>query len=360
MARKKKFEECYGGGVLVNLYALMEAFPGGAGILLGDWSKEATTEGRNGEPWVFWRVPWRPAPEPYNWHEEQERLKGMAAQAEAMRDVLKGRGVPAVLWCSEWGPPRAPTAAPPKGQKVDPYKAFKRAVREMKAAIKEMAPGIKEELAELEAQQEQLEAEGDYLDEYPALVGCLDPTTGLIYEIGIEWPQYFQGCGGPGPWNEITSFYMDLDDPKEMLANVESVVGEAMEPYEDSAALGGLGAGADMPNLPPYYWVITKDKLARPGGRSDVGVGGPRYTGITHEEIMDRLKKANVEWTRFRMLDDDGNIYYYGKMYANEQLKGGMVEFSPLHNFGAPNAGCTEIQYYEPPPEGGPREWRPL
>lgn len=43
---------------------------------------------------------------------------------------------------------------------------------------------------------------------------------------------------------------------------------------------------------------------------------------------------------RFRLLDDDGLVYYYGFSSAES--------FAPLDDFGMPEAGCTEIQYHNP------------
>lgn len=87
-----------------------------------------------------------------------------------------------------------------------------------------------------------------------------------------------------------------------------------------------------------YRWVVTKDLLE---GR-DVRVEGPSNLDpsipLTH---------------RFRMLDDDGEVYYEGEMGE----KGSRPDcfdlsetggFGPLDDFGAPNAGCTEIQYWNP------------
>lgn len=230
--KKVKMDECYSPGVLVHLYALMEASGSvGGDVLFSGWEREATVQGRN-SPWIFFRVPYRPVPEPYNWHADQARLKAMADQARAMRDLLKQRDVPAVLWCGDWGPPRAPDAPPPKGKKIKPQKAFDRAVRELKRAIKDRAEDIVWTLDDIEEEEKRLAEEEGWepgYDEYPGFVGCLDPTTGVVYEAGIEWPQYFQGCGGPGPWNEIVSFYLDLEDPKDMLDAVEGAVSEAFD-----------------------------------------------------------------------------------------------------------------------------------
>lgn len=100
-------------------------------------------------------------------------------------------------------------------------------------------------------------------------------------------------------------------------------------------------------------WIITKDKIADTeypeGSNSNAkGVTGPR---IATENDLKRLKAG--EGKRFRMLDDDGEIYYYGRWLEDsectEKYESGIwgqdSEFSPLENFGAPNAGCTELQY---------------
>ena len=233
MARKTKFAECYGPGVLVNLYTLMDAAGGEFRIplLLGGWIREETVEGRQGEPWVFFRAPYPERKVTETYEEEKARHAKMRDAAEAMREILtKGLAglkhpVPVILWCSEWGRPRAPTAPPPKGKKIKPYDAYKRAVRELKSIVRDRAKDIRDTLREIEETQEQ----GGEYDEYPGFVGCLDPTTGVIYEAGIEWPQYFQGCGGPGPWNEIIAFHLDLENPKDMLNNVDNAVWEAFD-----------------------------------------------------------------------------------------------------------------------------------
>jgi hypothetical protein len=94
--------------------------------------------------------------------------------------------------------------------------------------------------------------------------------------------------------------------------------------------------------LPPVYWVITKDKIS--SGRGAVGTEGP---GHILRKFPKRPPEKGVKWQKFRMLDDDGNIYYYGKIYLRDDLIGGEAEFSPLWDFGEPYAGCTEIQYRE-------------
>lgn len=70
-------------------------------------------------------------------------------------------------------------------------------------------------------------------------------------------------------------------------------------------------------------WKITKDFIdgeeeGVEGPRNCVWKNGPRY--------------------RFRMLDDDGELYYEGESDSR-------FNFAPLDDFGMPNAGCTEIRW---------------
>lgn len=99
---------------------------------------------------------------------------------------------------------------------------------------------------------------------------------------------------------------------------------------------------------PTYYWRITRDKLFEQNGamhegdKSEAGTEGPRGCD-SHMPTPQH----------FRMLDDDGEVYYYG--VASEG-----VDFEPLDDFGTPNAGCTSIEYRELNPATGRMEWMPL
>lgn len=95
-------------------------------------------------------------------------------------------------------------------------------------------------------------------------------------------------------------------------------------------------------------WIITKDKISEAPEDSAKGVTGPR---IASENDVKRLESG--EGKRFRMLDDDGEVYYYGRQLetsdCTEEYENGFwgaeSEFAPLDNFGRPNAGCTDIQF---------------
>lgn len=86
-------------------------------------------------------------------------------------------------------------------------------------------------------------------------------------------------------------------------------------------------------------WIIDKDhtvdeadKNAKaPSNANAVGMMGPStYKGDGSDCIH-----------RFRMYDDDGELYYEGRSNEPEC-------FEPLWNFGTPNAGATEIKYLQP------------
>ena len=89
-----------------------------------------------------------------------------------------------------------------------------------------------------------------------------------------------------------------------------------------------------------YAWVIVKDNIADveitpPSNLNAVGMIGPHWAKYD----ADYIKKHGA---RFRMSDDDGEIYYYG------YIVGDYEGFEPLDDFGLPNAGCAHIEYKNP------------
>jgi hypothetical protein len=97
-------------------------------------------------------------------------------------------------------------------------------------------------------------------------------------------------------------------------------------------------------------WIIDRDYLAEPGSRQGtlmnaVGLKGPRsYTGDGRE--LDK---------RFRILDDDGEIYYEGRSNSDDDENA----LAPLDDFATPNAGATAIKYWTTSPNGR-TQWRSL
>ena len=84
-----------------------------------------------------------------------------------------------------------------------------------------------------------------------------------------------------------------------------------------------------------YGGIITVDFISsggRPGTNSNaIGMVGPRDCSFDISEILKKGKK-------FRMYDDDGELYYEGYLLHGDG-------FEPLDDFGTPNAGAVDIKY---------------
>jgi len=94
--------------------------------------------------------------------------------------------------------------------------------------------------------------------------------------------------------------------------------------------------------LAKYRWRITKDHISE--GEA-VGVEGP-------SNLDPDLSLKDGQ--RFRMDDDDGEVYYYGV------IAGDYDGFEPLDDFGTGNAGCTSIWYWEVADGAEKGEWAVL
>ena len=84
-------------------------------------------------------------------------------------------------------------------------------------------------------------------------------------------------------------------------------------------------------------WYITKD-WADDGDAVGQWNGHFSPESLTKRNGLDICKKLCNH--KFRMYDDDGELYYEG--FSNDSSS-----FQPLDDFGMPNAGCTEIKYLE-------------
>jgi len=96
-------------------------------------------------------------------------------------------------------------------------------------------------------------------------------------------------------------------------------------------------------------FIITKDNVAsaedkaeRPNGKSNLHAKNLVGPGSASERDEARLLAG--EGVAFRLLDDDGNVYYYGRRLeesdADEDYYG-EPELAPLDCFGTPNAGAV-------------------
>lgn len=91
-----------------------------------------------------------------------------------------------------------------------------------------------------------------------------------------------------------------------------------------------------------YAWIIDKDHID--GGHDD-GLMGPRNINPLFEKALKSNRKYGE---RFKMYDDDGELYYSGRIlidFDRYEEFAGEVEFAPLDDFGMPGAGCTSIHY---------------
>ena len=89
-----------------------------------------------------------------------------------------------------------------------------------------------------------------------------------------------------------------------------------------------------------YGWIISADQInSLLGLKTEVGVCCPRNIA---PEIRERLKAGQGE--EFRMRDDDGAVYYEGRIICDPDSDPESA-FRPLDDFGMPNAGCTSIEY---------------
>lgn len=95
----------------------------------------------------------------------------------------------------------------------------------------------------------------------------------------------------------------------------------------------------------PYGWIITTDHIAdasEPEGTNSnaKGVKGPHNLDPAIEAQLDAGKGR-----AFRIKDDDGELYYTGRIITPREEVGGEMDFAPLDDFGKPNAGAVEIWY---------------
>lgn len=97
-----------------------------------------------------------------------------------------------------------------------------------------------------------------------------------------------------------------------------------------------------------HAWTITDDLLEAAGTTySRVGVSGP---GTALQRLIDALESgetpAGYQRHRFRMYDDDAQLYYVGQMLMPTHSAGAEEHcVAPLDDFGTPDAGCTLIEW---------------
>jgi hypothetical protein len=86
-----------------------------------------------------------------------------------------------------------------------------------------------------------------------------------------------------------------------------------------------------------YLWIIDRDHLSGIGEYSYEGMTGPTYR---RPGLDAQLRRGEGE--KFVMRDDDGELYYSGR------IVGEYTGFEPLDDFGTPSAGATTISMWNP------------
>ena len=96
-------------------------------------------------------------------------------------------------------------------------------------------------------------------------------------------------------------------------------------------------------------WIITKDKIAdeedkaaHPEGQCNLYAKGLIGPSQASDRDQERLRAG--EGIEFRLLDDDREVYYYGRRLEHSDADAtypGEPELAPLFDFGMPNAGAV-------------------
>lgn len=94
-----------------------------------------------------------------------------------------------------------------------------------------------------------------------------------------------------------------------------------------------------------YAWKITRDLFDPCGENSSTGVTGPANAPSHLLERLDSEGTGGYPRVKFRLRDDDGEVYAEGVLVADTDNDISYME--PLDDYGVGNWGCTEIQVRE-------------
>lgn len=98
-----------------------------------------------------------------------------------------------------------------------------------------------------------------------------------------------------------------------------------------------------------YAWIIDADHTAGPDDEpgtnmNAVGIVGPRNVTPLMESALRGRRDVVAGWqvVTFKMHDDDGELYYTGRLLSDDVYENSAA---PLDDYGTPNAGATSIRY---------------
>jgi hypothetical protein len=94
-------------------------------------------------------------------------------------------------------------------------------------------------------------------------------------------------------------------------------------------------------------FIITKDHIADPDQPAGTNLNAAGVVGPSAASDADVARLKAGEGIPFRLLDDDGNVYYEGRRLEEsdaDPFYDGEPELAPLDCFGTPNAGAVSQQ----------------
>lgn len=95
-----------------------------------------------------------------------------------------------------------------------------------------------------------------------------------------------------------------------------------------------------------YAWTITRDHLSQRYSdiAAAVGVSGPSdASDLALAEVLKGHGRL------FRMYDDDGELYYTGRLFDTDGVYEEEACYAPLGDYGMPGAGAVVIKYHGHP-----------
>jgi len=100
-----------------------------------------------------------------------------------------------------------------------------------------------------------------------------------------------------------------------------------------------------MTKAASYGWIIDTDHMPDKDAPEGTNLNAKGVTGPHNISPSIESRLTAGEGRTFKMKDDDGELYYTGRIITPKDEEQGEMDFAPLDDFGKPNAGATEIHY---------------
>jgi hypothetical protein len=89
-------------------------------------------------------------------------------------------------------------------------------------------------------------------------------------------------------------------------------------------------------------WIITRDLLFE----DTPNTGNTKSRAGVHSADYDEARFARADTLEIRLLDDDGEVYYEGRI-TRRRLEGAEDRAFEVLDWAMADAGCTELQFYD-------------